>query len=178
MQAYAGDTWKFRPNLTVTIGVQYVRDTGRSDSDLPAIPCSAVAASYGSQAPCTGNGDLLTHFGGNSGLGGRVRQPNLNFAPQFGLAWDPGKHGQTVIRAGIGMYYDDNVFATCSVTAPPVSPTASSTPRPMIRAPAMASSFFPATLPRAQRAFADSASETWRLQWPTCRLPSRRPMLP
>ena len=110
VQAYLGDTWKFRPNLTVTIGVQYVRDTGRSDSDLPAIPCSAVAASYGSQTPCTGSDDLLSHFGGNPLLGGRIRQPNLNFAPQFGLAWDPGKHGQTVIRAGIGMYYDDNVF--------------------------------------------------------------------
>ena len=110
MQAYLGDTWKIWPNLTMTIGVQYVRDTGRSDSDLPAIPCSAVAASYGAQAPCSGSGDLLTHFGGNAVLGSRVRQPNLNFAPQFGLAWDPGKHGQTVIRAGIGMYYDDNVF--------------------------------------------------------------------
>ena len=54
MQAYVGDSWKFRPNLNVTIGVQYVRDTGRSDSDLPAIPCSEVAASYGSQTPCTG----------------------------------------------------------------------------------------------------------------------------
>ncbi len=110
IQAYAGDVWKLRPNLTMTVGVQYVRDTGRSNSDLPAIPCSAVAASYGSQAPCTGSDDLLTHFGGISQLGGRIRQPNLNFAPQFGLAWDPGKHGQTVIRAGIGMYYDDNVF--------------------------------------------------------------------
>ena len=110
MQAYAGDTWKFRPNLTVTIGVQYVRDTGRSDSDLAAIPCSAVAASYGSQAPCRGSSDLLSHFGGTCRLGGRVRQPDLNFAPQFGLAWDPGKSGRTVIRAGIGMYYDNNVF--------------------------------------------------------------------
>ncbi|MGH9549209.1 MAG: hypothetical protein ACRD3W_07540, partial [Terriglobales bacterium] len=109
--AYLGDTWKILSNLTATIGVQYVRDTGRSDSDLPAIPCSAVAASYGSQAPCSGDSDLLTHFGGNSGLGGRVRQPNLNFAPQLGLAWDPGKSGRTVIRAGIGMYYDNNVFS-------------------------------------------------------------------
>ena len=113
MQAYAGDSWKLRPNLTATIGVQYVRDTGRSDSDLPAIPCSAVAASYGSQAPCTGSDDLLTHFGGIPGWADRVRQPNLNFAPQFGLAWDPGKSGRTVVRAGIGMYYDNNVFATC-----------------------------------------------------------------
>ena len=110
LQAYIGDTWKFWPNLTVTVGVQYVRDSGRSDSDLAAVPCSAVSTFYGSQTPCTGSGDLLTHFGGNSQLGGRVRQPDLNFAPQFGLAWDPGKSGRTVIRAGIGMYYDNNVF--------------------------------------------------------------------
>ena len=122
----------------MTIGVQYVRDTGRSDSDLPAIPCSAVAASYGNQTPCTGSDDLLSQFGGNPLLGGRIRQPNLNFAPQFGLAWDPGKHGQTVIRAGIGMYYDDNVFRNLIGDRAPVSPTANSTPRPMIRAPAMA----------------------------------------
>ena len=110
MQAYAGDTLKLRPNLTLTIGVQYVRDTGRTDSDLAPIPCSAVAASYGTQAPCSGSDDLLSHFGGLSGLGGQVRQPDMNFAPQFGLAWDPGKSGRTVVRAGIGMYYDNNVF--------------------------------------------------------------------
>jgi hypothetical protein len=110
MQAYAGDSWKFRPNLTVTLGVQYVRDTGRSDSDLAPIPCSGIAASYGTQAPCSGSDDLLSHFGGNVGLGARVRQPDMNFAPQFGLAWDPGKVGRTVVRAGIGMYYDNNVF--------------------------------------------------------------------
>jgi hypothetical protein len=110
IQAYAGDTWKVRPNLSATIGVQYVRDTGRTDSDLPAIPCSAVAASYGALAPCSGSDSLLNHFGGVPGLGNRVRQPNLNFAPQFGLAWDPGKSGRSVVRAGIGVYYDNNVF--------------------------------------------------------------------
>ena len=110
MQAYAGDTWKVRPNLTMTIGVQYVRDTGRSDSDLPTIPCSAVAPSFGAQAPCSGSASLISQFGGVPRSGDRVRQPNLNFAPQFGLAWDPGKSGRTVVRAGIGMYYDNNVF--------------------------------------------------------------------
>jgi hypothetical protein len=110
MQGYAGDTWKMRPNLTMTIGVQYVRDTGRSDSDLPTIPCSAVAPSFGAQAPCSGSASLISQFGGVPQSGNRVRQPNLNFAPQFGLAWDPGKSGRTVVRAGIGMYYDNNVF--------------------------------------------------------------------
>jgi hypothetical protein len=109
-QAYAGDAWKIRPNFTMTIGVQYVRDTGRTDSDLPAIPCSAVAPSYGIQAPCIGDTALLNRFGGTPDLGGPVRQPNLNFAPQLGLAWSPGKSGRSVIRAGIGMFYDNNVF--------------------------------------------------------------------
>ena len=40
-----------------------------------------------------------------------MRQPDINFAPQFGLAWDPGKSGRTVVRAGIGIYYDNNVFS-------------------------------------------------------------------
>jgi hypothetical protein len=110
LQAYAGDTWKLRSNLTVTIGVQYVRDTGRGDSDLPTIPCSAVAASFGTQAPCTGSASLISQFGGVPRSGDRVRQPNLNFAPQLGVIWDPGKSGRTVVRAGIGMYYDNNVF--------------------------------------------------------------------
>jgi hypothetical protein len=110
MQAYASDSWKVRSNLTATIGVLYVRDTGRTDSDLPPIPCSAVAASYGALAPCSGSASLLSQFGGVPGIGNRVRQPNLNFAPQFGLTWDPGKSGRSVVRAGIGMYYDNNVF--------------------------------------------------------------------
>jgi hypothetical protein len=110
VQAYAGDSWKVRSNLTVTIGVQYVRDNGRTDSDLPQIPCSAVATSYGALAPCSGSDLLLNHFGGIPGLGNRVRQPDLNFAPQFGLAWDPTHRGRSVVRAGIGMYYDNNVF--------------------------------------------------------------------
>jgi hypothetical protein len=110
LQGYAGDVWKLLPNLTLTYGVQYVRDTGRNSSGLPAIPCSAVNASFGSLAPCTGSSPLLNSFGTAPSLGNRVRQPNLNFAPQAGLAWDPGKSGRTVFRAGIGLYYDNSEF--------------------------------------------------------------------
>ncbi len=102
-QAYIGDNWKARPNLTITAGLRYVRDTGRQDSDLAPIPCSATTA-----FTCTGN--LLDQFGFVPGLGDRVRQPNLNFAPQIGFAWDPFKAGKTVIRGGIGLYYDNTVF--------------------------------------------------------------------
>src|SRR6202453_2507685 len=86
---YIGDSWKLRQNVTVTYGVRYVRDTFRSDSDLPAIPqLNAVLP----------------------GFGNRVNQPNTNLAPQIGVAWDPKSDGKTVIRAGIGIYYDNTVF--------------------------------------------------------------------
>lgn len=86
---YIGDAWKARPNFTISYGLRYVRDTGRSDSDLPALT-------------------LLDQWG--NGLGNPPHQPNKNFAPQLGIAWDPAKNGKTVIRAGAGLYYENAVF--------------------------------------------------------------------
>jgi hypothetical protein len=100
-QWYIGDSWKIRPNFTLTYGLRYVRDTGRSDSDSPPIPCPATVS-----FPCTGN--LLDNL--TPGLGARVNQPNHNFAPQVGIAWSPGKSGKTVIRAGGGIFYENAVF--------------------------------------------------------------------
>src|SRR6267142_1537143 len=88
-QAYFGDSWKVRPNFTISAGIRYNRDTGRSDSDLPA-----VAA--------------LNQF--QAGLGDPVRQPNKNVGGSIGFAWDPWKNGKTIIRAGSGIYYENGVF--------------------------------------------------------------------
>lgn len=104
-EAYVGDSWKIRPNLTLNFGLRYIRDTGRTDSDLAPVPCSATTL-----ITCTGN--LLDQWG--VGLGNRVRQPNLNFAPQFGFAWDPWHDGKTSIRGGGGLYYENNIFNNVS----------------------------------------------------------------
>jgi hypothetical protein len=90
---YLGDSWKIRPNFTLTYGLRYVRDTGRSDSDLAPIP---QLAAFNNQF--------------YSGLQDRVNNPNLNFAPQLGFAWDPASNGKTVIRGGIGLFYENSIW--------------------------------------------------------------------
>lgn len=87
--AYIGDGWKIKPNFTLTLGVRYVRDTGRTDSDLNTIQVL--------------NGFL-------PGQGNPVKQANLNFAPQAGIAWDPWNNGKTAIRAGIGQFYENVIW--------------------------------------------------------------------
>jgi hypothetical protein len=112
-QWYVGDSWKIKPNFTFTYGLRYNRDTGRSDSDLASIPCSASVALLGAGAPCTGSTPLLNQWGVDSQgtpLGDPVRQPNTQFGPQIGFAWDPTKKGKTVIRAGAGIYYENSIF--------------------------------------------------------------------
>ncbi len=110
IEAYVGDTWKVLPNLNVSGGVTYVRDTGRTNSDLSAIPCSQINSTRFPTPPCSGSSLLLDQFGNFPSLGASVAQPSNNYAPQIGIAWDPGKHGQTVVRVGAGLFYDTSVF--------------------------------------------------------------------
>jgi hypothetical protein len=94
---YIGDSWKIKPGFTLTAGLRYVRDTGRTDSDLGPI---AVLDQF----------NYSNQYFTYRGLGNRVRQPNANFAPQLGFAWDPSGKGTTVIRAGIGLFYENSIW--------------------------------------------------------------------
>jgi hypothetical protein len=107
--AYVADSWKIRPDFTLNYGIRWSRDTGRSDADLAPIPCSAVDTSSTGYNPCSSPSDrLLDQFG--PGLGARVKQPNFDFGPQLGFAYSPGGNGKTVIRGGIGVYFENSVF--------------------------------------------------------------------
>lgn len=111
-QWYVGDSWKIKPNFTLTYGLRYNRDTGRTDSDLAPIPCSQLSSSIVAtgEAPCSGSSLILDQFGNTPGLGAQVRQPDSNYGPQVGFAWDPFRTGKTAIRAGVGVYYENSIF--------------------------------------------------------------------
>ena len=119
---YVGDGWKIRSNLTLTYGLRYVRDSNRSDSYLPPIPELSAAL---------------------PGLGNSVAQPNLNLAPQLGVAWDPKGNGKTVIRAGIGLFYENAIWNNVAFDAPdrqktgafgqfPTACNGANTPQPVV----------------------------------------------
>jgi hypothetical protein len=90
---YIGDTWKATKRLTLTIGARYSFDTGRVDADLPAIQAINELA--------PGN---FTY------IGNKVNNPYNNIGPMFGFAWDVTGKGKTVIRGGIGEYFENVIF--------------------------------------------------------------------
>lgn len=83
---YFGASSKWRRNFTLSYGVRYAREPGRSDSEFAPIP------QLNSLMP---------------GLGERVREANSNLAPQLGFAWDPTTKGKTSVRGGIGLFYEN-----------------------------------------------------------------------
>ena len=116
---YIGDTWKIRPTLTVNYGIRYSRDTGRSDSDLPPVPCSDAVTTFGDSSPCT-TGNLMDAL--TPGLGKRVRQPNNNWGPKGGFAWDLKGNGKTVVAADSVFTLRTAYSTMCCLIAKPASP--------------------------------------------------------
>jgi hypothetical protein len=97
VELYVGDRWELKPRVTLTYGLHYVHDTGRTDTGLGALPD-------------------LNQWG--PGLGDKVRNPGLNFAPQFGFAWDAGGTGKTIVRGGAGLFYENQLWNNATLDSP------------------------------------------------------------
>ena len=94
--AYVQDDWRFRPNLTLNLGLRWEMATVPTETkgkltNLPTI--DAALPLCGIQV--TGCAGVAPYFS----------NPTLrNFEPRVGFAWDPFRNGKTAVRGGFGMF--------------------------------------------------------------------------
>jgi Carboxypeptidase regulatory-like domain/TonB dependent receptor len=92
--AYAQDNWRFRPNLTLNLGLRWELNTPRAAAEGNAVNYALTG------------GQLITNTINNNGLGKALyHQYNgiTNFQPRIGIAWQPGFLRNTVVRAAFGV---------------------------------------------------------------------------
>ena len=137
VEAYAQDEWRARPSLTVYFGVRYsyypspYDKNGRLSNFVPELFNRANAPQVtGAGTRVLGAGNFCngiivnsqnfttgpSTFNCNPTVSpfGKyvIDAPKKDFAPRFGLAWDPFGKGTTSIRTGYGIYHEQVLVGT------------------------------------------------------------------
>lgn len=87
MGVYAQDDWRWRPSLTVNLGLRY---------EMVTVPTEV----QGKLANLINLSDPTPHLGNPY-----FSNPTLrNFEPRVGFAWDPLRNGKTAVRGGFGLF--------------------------------------------------------------------------
>jgi len=88
---YAADSWRVRKRLTLNLGARYEFITNPTESN-------GLFSALVNLSDAT-----VTHephvFSGNPSL--------KNIAPRFGFAWSPARNGETSVRGGFGIFYQE-----------------------------------------------------------------------
>lgn len=106
---YAQDTWKFRPNLTLSFGLRYEFSTTPRDRDgLVVLPVGGKQGIYGPTPVGSlfvpGNA-TMPRTTNNFQTGKLFNTDANNFAPVVSFAWSPFKDNKTSLRAGYRISY-------------------------------------------------------------------------
>jgi hypothetical protein len=106
---YVQDTWRVLPRLTLSLGMRYeVWSPVKERDGLFLVP----RLENGNIIQTVLDPNAVLDFAGNSANPFYKTDKN-NFAPNFGIAWDPTGTGKTSIRAGYSIaYVYDNEITT------------------------------------------------------------------
>lgn len=114
---YAQDTFKLSKNLTISAGLRWEPSMWPHDyfhrgsifnlNDFLNNVHSGVYSSTGAATSFPPAGML--YFGDRGAPAAFTNNHYLNFAPRFGIAWDPTGKGTQTIRAGYGLFYDSSM---------------------------------------------------------------------
>ena len=91
--SYFQDDWHVSRNITLNAGLRY---------ELTTVPVETNNASWFLTEPWLTQIATTQPYKGN----------HKNFAPRFGVAWDVTGDGKTAIRAGYGIFYDQELLNT------------------------------------------------------------------
>jgi hypothetical protein len=95
--AYVQDDWRWKPNLTLNLGLRYEMATVPTEihgkiANLPTLDATLPICGVFVQGSCSGSGPFYSN-------------PTLrNFEPRIGFAWDPFNNGKLAVRGGAGLF--------------------------------------------------------------------------
>ena len=138
--AYVTDDWRISPALTLNLGVRWEYESPISER-LGRLVNLDVGPGFTTAVPV---------------IGGELRPDRSGLQPRLGLAWRPIAGSSLVVRAGYGIYRNNNVYqsiATMLAQQPPLSTTFSIASSP-VNPLTLANPFVVANAPGALNTFA------------------------
>ncbi|MGA2772145.1 MAG: TonB-dependent receptor [Bryobacteraceae bacterium] len=104
--SFIQDDWKLLPNLTLNIGLRWeIFGTPTEENGLQGTVSSIKTLAATNPQNNLSVAKMATWY----------NTDKHDFAPRFGLSWDPSHEGKMAIRANYGIFYDRIVGATTSL---------------------------------------------------------------
>jgi len=121
--AYAADTWRVGPRVTVNAGVRWEPYLPQSIANEAVFTFDLQKFLAGERSPRFANAPAGLVYPGDPGFIGKsgINRTWTNFAPRVGVAWDVTGDGRTSIRSSYGKAFDfvDGQFLINTTVAPP-----------------------------------------------------------